>query len=205
MDDAIARPASCATATVAAALRAVGDLDGRTVLVQGAGMLGLTACAMARAGGAAEVLCCDVEPLRLRHAEAFGATRTAAPGELAAVVSAASGGHGVDVALEMSGAAAAFESGLALLRMGGTFVLVGAVFPGEAVPVVVEQIVRRVLTLHGVHNYVPEDLRRAVEFLSKAHRYPFAGLVADWFPLADVEEAFRKVRAPGVFRVGVRP
>ena len=43
LPDETACPASCATATVAAALRSAGDLEDRTVLVQGAGMLGLTA------------------------------------------------------------------------------------------------------------------------------------------------------------------
>src|SRR5262249_62070482 len=39
--DLVACPATCATATVAAALRQAGDVEGATVLIQGAGMLGL--------------------------------------------------------------------------------------------------------------------------------------------------------------------
>jgi len=49
----VACPANCATATVAGALRAAGDVSGAVVIVQGAGMLGLTACAMSRHQGAA--------------------------------------------------------------------------------------------------------------------------------------------------------
>ncbi|MDI5976085.1 alcohol dehydrogenase catalytic domain-containing protein, partial [Amycolatopsis magusensis] len=47
LPDVVASPASCATATVAAALAVPGDLAGRRVLVAGAGMLGVTAVAMA--------------------------------------------------------------------------------------------------------------------------------------------------------------
>ena len=56
---AVACPASCATATVAAAMEAAGELHGRSVCLFGAGMLGLTACAMARAAGAVQIICVD--------------------------------------------------------------------------------------------------------------------------------------------------
>jgi len=49
LSDAVACPANCATATVAAAMRYSGDQRDRVVLIQGAGMLGLTAAAMATA------------------------------------------------------------------------------------------------------------------------------------------------------------
>ena len=51
---ATACPASCATATIVAALEAAGDVRDRTVCVLGAGLLGLTASAMARAHGCLE-------------------------------------------------------------------------------------------------------------------------------------------------------
>ena len=47
-----------------AMLHAGGDVAGRTVLILGAGMLGLTACAMARAAGAAAVLVSDPDAPR---------------------------------------------------------------------------------------------------------------------------------------------
>ncbi len=55
----VACPASCATSTIAAALEGAGDLQDRTVCVLGAGMLGLTACAMARSCGASSIVCVD--------------------------------------------------------------------------------------------------------------------------------------------------
>jgi putative phosphonate catabolism associated alcohol dehydrogenase len=205
LDDSIACPANCATATVAAALRTAGSLADRVILVQGAGLLGLTACAMARSGRVAEVICCDTDRRRLERAEAFGATRLAVPGDLANVVARATDGHGVDVAVELSGAAEAFEAALPLLRLGGVYVLVGAVFPGRPVSLQVDQVVRRQLSLSGVHNYGPEDLQRAVAFLRDAGEYPFASVVARWLTLAEADAAFRVAREPGVLRVGIRP
>lgn len=203
--DETACPASCATATVAAGLRAAGSVRDRVVLVQGAGMLGLTACAMSAVAGAAEVLCTDLVPERLDRARLFGATCTALPGDLAGLVADRTDRRGVDVAFELTGWPSVFESGLSLLRLGGTYVLIGAVFPSEPVSLRVEALVRRQLTLRGIHNYAPEDLATAVEFLAASPDIPFPTLIDRWFPLADVEGALAHARQATVFRVGVRP
>src|SRR5262245_23043241 len=197
-------PANCATATVAAALRVAGPLKGLTALIQGAGTLGVTACAMARVAGAAEVICCDVNPDRLRKAEEFGATRVTYPADVAAVVRSATGKYGVDVALEMSGSPAAFEAGAPLLRTGGVYVLVGGVFPAPPVAIQIEDVIRRLLTIRGVHNYSPEDLRTALVFLAENPQLPFDSLIADWLSLANADEAFRRAKDPAVYRMGIR-
>src|SRR5262245_10612803 len=69
----VACPANCATATAAAALEAVGEIQGTRVLVLGAGLLGLTVCAMARTRRAAEVICVEVNSERRTRARLFGA------------------------------------------------------------------------------------------------------------------------------------
>jgi len=61
-------PANCATATNAAAFRIGGDCSGKVVIIQGAGMLGLTACAMANYHGAKEVIAIDIDEKRLNVA-----------------------------------------------------------------------------------------------------------------------------------------
>ena len=204
LSDETACPANCATATVAAALRVAGTLRECAALVQGAGTLGVTACAMLRVAGAAEVICCDINPVRLRKAEEFGATRIAHPADVASAVRSATGKYGVDIALEMSGSPAAFETGVPLLRIGGIYVLVGGVFPTPAVSVQMEDVIRRLITIRGVHNYTPEDLRTALAFLSENPRLPFDSLIADWLPLAEADEAFRRANDPAVFRMGIR-
>ncbi|OYW15922.1 MAG: alcohol dehydrogenase, partial [Planctomycetales bacterium 12-60-4] len=81
----VACPASCTTATVAAALEAAGDLRDRNLCIFGAGMLGLSACAMARSLEAAEVVCVDPQETRRQRALMFGATRAVAPDELSEI------------------------------------------------------------------------------------------------------------------------
>ncbi|MFT3920919.1 MAG: alcohol dehydrogenase catalytic domain-containing protein [Myxococcales bacterium] len=64
----VACPANCATATAAAAVEAAGDLGGAVVCVLGAGLLGLTVCAMVKSRGAAEVICVELDPRRRAQA-----------------------------------------------------------------------------------------------------------------------------------------
>ena len=210
LSDRVACPASCATATVAAALRhAGGGLEGACVLIQGAGMLGLTAAAYARRLGAETVLVSDVDPKRLETARRFGATHTI---EIAngcddsnRLARELTDGRGVDVALELSGASSAIEAGIELLRIGGRYLWVGAVFPAPPVGIGAETVVRKCLTIQGVHNYHPRDLTAALDFLHEAGgRHPFEELVGPTFSLGDAEQAFAAAKG-GAFRVAVRP
>ncbi len=192
----VACPASCATATVACALRAAGDVSGAIALVQGAGTLGLTACAMLRHQGADQVILSDVDTERLCRGADFGATHTVGVQEngkdLARLVRGLTSGRGVDLALEMSGASAAIEGAIPLLRLGGVYVLVGAVFPGPAVSISPERLVRGCLSVVGVHNYAPQDLGAALDFLAATQdNVPFAELVANSFRLSEAEQAFQ--------------
>ncbi len=208
LSDAVACPANCATATVAAAMRYVGNCADRAVLIQGAGMLGLTAAAMADSAGAREVIVCDTIPERLPRAVNFGATRTACVNDngalLRATVDDATSGRGADVAIDVSGAPAAIEIGIELLRVGGRYAWVGAVFPARPISISAETVVRKILSIHGVHNYGPNDLGNAVRFLERnGSRFPFEELVADRFPLEDANAAFRHAADSGALRVAV--
>jgi alcohol dehydrogenase len=210
LSDEAACPAGCATATTAAAFRAAGGCRDAAVLVQGAGALGLTACAMARARGAKQVIACDIDDDRLSMARRFGATSTVnvANGvdELEQCIREASEGRGVDLAFEMSGAPGAFQVGVELLRTGGDYALVGAVMPSAPEPLLLEHVIRRLLTIRGIHNYAPQDLATAVEFLDKfTEDFPFTDLVADRFPLSAAEAAFKCAMEGQAIRVAVGP
>ncbi|HTN74901.1 MAG TPA: zinc-binding dehydrogenase, partial [Pirellulaceae bacterium] len=205
LPDAVACPANCATATVAAAIEATGTLTDRAVLVMGAGMLGLTACAMARDRGATRVICCDLNAERLTQAVLFGATHTTTPDNVVNTCAELTAGFGVDACLELTGATPAIQTALASLRMGGVLVEVGAVFPTPALELQPEQLVRRQWTLRGIHNYAPRHLQQAITFLAAHSQLPFGALVAQWFSLADADQAFRAAGSGKCFRVGVRP
>jgi alcohol dehydrogenase len=210
LSDVVACPANCATATVAGAIRVGGGCERKSVLIQGAGMLGLTATAMARTYGAQKVIVCDVDADRLRRAAQFGATQTLLVSEdeheLIASVQDLTDGRGVDLAVELSGAASAVQTGVKLPRIGGRYVLIGSTFPIPPVGLDPESVVRRCLTIVGNHNYRPEDLGAAVSFLVEhGGEFPFADLVHDGFSLPDAEAAFARAVKGQDLRVAVRP
>jgi threonine 3-dehydrogenase len=175
LPDALAAPAACATATVMAVIERAAALVGRRVLVIGAGMLGLTAVAAAAAAGASSVLSVDPAPERRELARRFGATDVQP--------SAAEAGN-CDVLLEFSGSSAALQEGLHHLDVQGIAVLAGSVAPGGDVALDPESVVRRHLSIRGVHNYEPRHLTEALSFLQQTRdRFPWSELVADPVPL----------------------
>lgn len=206
LPDLVACQAGCATATAAACLRAAGDVRERSVLVYGAGLLGLSAAAMARDRGARRVVVTDRDRQRLAVAERFGATRLVPfhDAELWRGMVLETGWNGFDVALEMSGTTEAVMSAIDTLGLGGTAVLAGTVTPTKAAQLLPEQVVRGLLTIRGVHNYHPPDLAAALHFLAQG-RYPFAELVTKTFPLSEADAAFRYAEEHRPIRVAVLP
>ena len=192
--DEVASPASCATATVAAALAAGPELSGSRVLVTGIGMLGVTAVAMAADAGA-HVIAVDPDPAARERAARFGA---------AEVSDGAAQADGIDIAVELSGSAVAVRGCLDSLAVGGTAVLVGSVAPGPPVSIDPERLVRGLHTVVGVHNYRPADLQAAVDFLAARHRdHPFAELVVGRHALDRLDSVFADTG--GAARQGVVP
>lgn len=192
-------PANCATATIAAAMRAAGSVADRRVLILGAGALGVIAAAWARSEGAASVCVCDPDPRRLALAREFGADEAlpSPPGHEQ---------RAFDIIVEVSGATAAIAAAFELADIGGRIVLVGSVLPSPAVPVDPEAVVRRCLTITGVHNYAPVDLQSAVEFIGKnSDVFPFARLVERTFSLDEAGAAIEWALRERPLRVAVRP
>lgn len=205
LPDEVASPANCATATVAAVVREAGAIGGETVVVLGAGMLGLTACTMARENGARQVIAVEPDPARRALALRFGADTAMAVGA-SEPVRALTGGRGAEVVLDFCGRPEAIESAWPMLRFGGRLVLAGTVFPARDLALPAEQIVRRMLRISGVYNYAPQDLAAALAFLDGAHRrYPFAELAGGVFSLSEIEQAFDYAEHERPPRVVVRP
>lgn len=206
LSDALAAPANCAVATVAAAFRLAGPVEGATVAILGCGVLGLTAAAMARDLGAAEVVACDLDPSRGEAAAQFGSQTFCVPVDLLSAVHGLTRGRGADLTMEFSGAAAAVVSALDAARTGGVSIIAGTTTPGGSVALDPNELVRRMLTIRGLHNYAPEDLVVAVEFLADTgDRFPFGSLAGGGFALDDIEHAFESATVRPGRRVSITP
>ncbi|MGW0159647.1 zinc-binding dehydrogenase [Mycobacterium sp. NPDC003323] len=190
MPDAVAAPAACATATVMATLEAAGPLRDRRLLVLGAGMLGLTAVAAGNDAGA-RVTVIDRNPERVRQTGDFGGH----PDD----------GGPVDIAIDYTGSTEVIAGALARLDIGGRLVLAGSVLPAPSLPVDPEIVVRRWLTITGVHNYEPHHLHQAVDLLDRTRdRHPWTSLVTAPLPLSRLSDALRPPPSPAL-RTAIAP
>ena len=198
----IAALINCSVSTSAGALRLAGDVAGEEVLITGAGMLGVIACAMARVAGARRILVSDVSEERLAVAQQFGADTLLTAGELE---DAARRGEALaGIAVDFSGQPSAMEHGLSLLRVGGTSVWIGATFPQPDLAVNAERVVRKIITIRGLHNYNSDDFKRAVAFIEAHHgRFPFGSLIHGGYRLKEVELAFLHASRSSAHRVGI--
>ncbi len=111
------------------------DLAGKNVLVTGCGPIGLLAIVVARTLGARAVFATEVNPLRSGLALKMGADRVLNPttdgAEVLRTILSETGGHGVDVAVEMSGHPASLKLAFDALTPGGRVSLLG-LFDKEA-------------------------------------------------------------------------
>jgi len=211
LGDAEATPLNCGVATMVAVTEAAAIGLGDTVVVQGLGLLGLYGCAIAKSRGARHVIGLDSVPQRLQMASRFGADTVLDVGAvdepgLVAAVREQCRPDGADVVLEVCGNPAVIPSGLAMLRVGGRYVLGGLVNPDALVTLDANLLLRRYLTLSGVHNYHPRHLVQALDFVvANRERFPFADIVDATFALADLDEAFRKAAERSVLRAAVVP
>lgn len=196
VSDAAAAPMMCAGATAMAALRRGSVAESDRVLIVGAGLLGLSAAAGARAAGAREVVIADPSTVRRPLGAAFGAT--------SAVADVSDTARGFDLVIEASGSTEATAAAIDRLAIGGRLVCVGAVLPVEKLEVDPEQLVRGRLTLAGVHNYLPEDLQVALKTLAP-YSDALDGLVDPPLSLEEFVEGGHAFREPRGSRACVRP
>lgn len=200
LSDAEATPINCGVATMCAVIEAADIRLGDTVVIQGLGLLGLYGAALARARGATRVIGIDRVAARRQLALRFGVDLAVAPDELPEL------GRGADVAIEVCGDPGVLAAGLGLLRIGGRYVLAGLVSPGARCDFDANLIVRKLLTLTGVHNYHPRHLIQALDFVVAQHlRYPFGELVDGIYPLANIDQAMADAAACRVLRAAIVP
>jgi len=127
------------------------DPAGQRVVVIGCGPIGLMAIAVLRLSGAAFVAASDIRPERRALAVQVGAGLVLDPGteDVPAALRAATGGEGVDIALEMSGHPGGMHDALRAVRTGGWVSLLG--LPAGPVELdLTNEIIFRMVHVQGI-------------------------------------------------------
>jgi threonine 3-dehydrogenase len=168
-----------------------GEIAGRTVAVVGCGPIGLMAIAVAKACGCSTLFAMEVNAHRLEMAKRMGADEALNPTKQDVVkcVTAATGGTGVDVLLEMSGHPQAIQQGFHMLRAGGRASLLG--IPSQPVTFdLVADIIFKGATVQGIYGRKMFETWVQMTALLKSSRLNLEPLFGDRLTLDRFDDAF---------------
>ena len=188
---ALLEPVACASNAVELADVRLGD----TVLVVGAGFMGLLVTQLAALRGATEVVVADSRADVLSLARTCGATRTVNVGseDLTAAVHVLTDGRGADVTFEVTGAQSALDVVGAVTRMSGKLVLVGY-HQGEPRQVPLGQWNWMAFSILNAHFRDVAVIMRGMSVglrLLSSGQLQMGPLITHRYPLADINDAFR--------------
>ena len=172
-----------------------GVTAGSSVLIAGAGPIGLVTAQVARARGATTVAVTDVAPHRLAAAKRNGATAALPAEDLPGAA------EDFDAFIDCSGAPSAITAGIRALRPAGRAVLVG-MGPDELVlPFAFVQT--REITVTGTFRYA-NTWPTAIALVASG-AVDLDALVTDRFPLAETEQALNAVTGPTTIKPVIEP
>ncbi len=211
LSDEEATPINCGVATMVSVTEAAEIALGDAVVIQGLGLLGLYGAAMAKARGARMVIGLDSVPDRLEISKKFGVdvaidVAKSPANEVVEQVRELCRPDGADAVIEVCGVPGVIPQGLQMLRIGGRYILGGLVSPGANVTIDANMLVKRWVTMRGIHNYHPRHLIQALDFVvSNRMRFPFKSIVDSKFELKDLDVAFKKASERSVLRAAIIP
>ena len=211
LSDEEATPINCGVATMMAVVEACHIEFGDVVLIQGLGLLGLYGAAIAKSRGAKLVIGIDAVQTRREQSIEFGVDLTFTPEQLndafvLQTIGNVTQGRGVDAVMEVCGVPQAVADGVRCLRTGGIYVIGGLVSPGADVSVDGNLILKKMLTIRGIHNYHPRHLVQALDFVvANRSRFPFKSLVDAIYPLSRVFQAMHDASARRTLRAAISP
>jgi len=162
-----------------------------TVVIVGAGAVGLVSLQAIRLKGAGRVIVTDLSPSRLEMARQLGADLTipADTPDLVGALRKAAGPYGADATIEAVGLQVTEDTALAVTRKGGALTLVGNVTP--RVEFDLQSIVSREITLYGVcatNGEIPD----CVDLIASG-RITVDPFISEYARLEDGQEVFDRL------------
>ncbi len=202
-------PLNCALAQVVYGLAQVALAAGDTVVIQGAGGLGLYAAAVAKEAGAVQVIVLDRRPERLALARRFGADhvldidRLGTPEARVEAIRDLTGG-GADVVAELVGHPDALVEGIQMAGQEGRYLVIGNISARHTIAFNPAWLVHPNRRMVGVGGYQAWALRRGLELMDRTHgRYPWNEVLSDIHPLEEINTAFERAERGEAIRTGL--
>ena len=184
---------ACLTEPLACVLNSLetcGVSGGTSLLIIGAGPMGLLHLLLASALGAGMIVVSEPNAARARTARGLGATKVIDPkeGNLVAAVQDQTTGLGADAVVVTAGLPEPFEESLASVRRQGVVNLFAGFPPDTKVALDLNAIHYSEVNLTGSQNASPQQYRRALNLLS--HLPEIDTVTSHRFPLADATNAY---------------
>ncbi len=193
--------------TATYALTELGGLvAGESVVVSGAGPIGLMTVAVAKALGAQPVILTEMRENRMKMARELGADITINVSQVpdaVAAVKEANRGKGVDYVVECSAASRAVNDAIHMVNRGGKVCL--AAFTHEPALVDIAHIVSNNIYVYGIRGEGKSAVHRAEAFM-RQKRFDATKIHTHTFPLSDLPTAIRyaKDRVDDAIKVVVK-
>ncbi len=174
------------------------DIIGKSVLISGCGPQGLFATQIAKACGAARVICLETSDYRKKLAHTMGADIILDPREdntLKRIIDAGGEASGVDIVIEMSGNNGAINTALKAVKPAGKFVAFG--LPKEDVTIdYANQIVFKAVRMQGIAGREIFRSWYKMESLLKSKAIDPRPVITHTFKMKDFEKAFAVASDP---------
>lgn len=175
-------------ACVVNAQHSAGVTPGDTVLIIGAGVMGLLHCKLASLYGAGKIYMCDQIPARIINARALGVENAYINNELQYKLNA----RGADLVIVAAGTKSAIEQAFKYVAKRGKIVLFAGL-PEEEDQLILSsnQIHYNELFIVGTHGSTPEQYKEALEIVADG-RLNLKDLIKEEVSLEEAVEIFKR-------------
>jgi S-(hydroxymethyl)glutathione dehydrogenase/alcohol dehydrogenase len=187
---------------VGAAINTAQIKPGSSVIIFGAGGVGIAAIQGARIAGASEIVAVDKVDSKLELALKFGATHAIKPEAVESTKTSVTGGEGFDYAIECVGHPALIRQSFDVTRRGGTAVIVGVGRMTEEVKFNAFEMFYHEKNLKG-SMFGSANVRLDFDRLLRLWKYgklDLEGMISRRIKLGEVNDAFRAMQQGEVIR-----
>lgn len=201
----------CALPSTIGGLERAGDIRvGQSVVVQGAGPVGLSGVLLAALAGARHLIAIDSSEKRLEIARQLGATATVSlntsPDERRRQIYDLVGPQGPDLVLEAAGKLPAFSEGLSLVGAHGRYLQMGILGEMGSHSIKPGDLSSKNTTVFGYTFSKPKHYYRALQLaVQMQDRFPLASLITHRFGIGKAAEALEVVQSGAAIKAVIDP
>lgn len=181
--------------------------SGSTVVIIGAGPMGLVHIQLSRLRGATRIIATELNPTRRAKAAELGADVVLDPGkdDAVAIVRELTEGRGADCVIEAVGSVRTYRDAFDMVRVGGTVVAYGAAPSDQELTLRPFDIYSKELTIVGSYAGTYATWPDAIELI-RAGRFDPDRIISNVVPLADLVRGIEAAESDkDVIKTQVRP